>query len=170
MSDLDKVVQDINKHYGKGTMMVASEAKSLVVDRLSSGIFALDMALGGGYPRGRICMLKGEFSTGKSGLTLKATSEAQRACRFCGKRFEYTDMVGEFHEEDCDCGKREPMRVAVIDAEHSYDAGWATKWGVDATKTHVIQAEYAEQAPYREQKYLMKVGPPPKTSPRWPPS
>lgn len=146
MSELDKIVKGINKQYGDGTILRASEAKSLVIDRTTSGIFAVDMCLGGGYPRGRLIVVKGEYSTGKSALTLKGTAETQRHCRYCGTRFEYTDMVGEVHEDDCECGKREPMRVVVLDAEHSYDPVWAAKWGVDVNAVHVIQTEYAEQA------------------------
>jgi len=146
MNPLDKLVGEINKRYGGGTLLKASEAKSLVVDRLPSGVFDFDMKTGGGFPRGRITQLKGEFSTGKTALCLLAAAQAQRHCRLCGGRFEFIDMLGEVHEEKCKCGKKVPMRVVWLDAEHAFEASWAAKWGVDPASIYVIQAEYAEQA------------------------
>lgn len=146
MPTLDELVGDINKRYGEGTLLKASEATSLVLNRLPSGIFDLDMKMGGGFPRGRITQLKGEYSTGKTGVCLKAVAQAQRHCRYCGVRFEYVDMLGEVHEEKCKCGKKEPMRVVWLDAEHAFEADWAAKWGVDISAIYVIQTEYAEQA------------------------
>jgi len=143
---LDEIIAGVNKQYGKGTLLRANEAKSLVMSRIPTGIFDLDVKLGGGLPRGRITTLKGDFSTGKSAITIKTAGQAQRHCRICGKQFEYVDMLGEVHSTDCFCGKREPMRVVMLDAEHSFDPNWAEKWGVDVENTYVIQTEYAEQA------------------------
>jgi recombination protein RecA len=146
MASLDDIIQSINKQYGKGTLLKANEAKSLVLSRLPTGIFDLDVKLGGGLPRGRITVFKGEFSTGKSAVAMKAAGQAQKHCRVCGKQFEYVDMLGEVHEVDCLCGAKEPMRVVWLDAEHSFDPEWAKKWGVDVENTYIIQTEYAEQA------------------------
>lgn len=146
MGKLDSILADINKKYGEGTLLPAGEAKSLVVDRIPSNIFDLDMKIGGGFPRGRISMIKGEYSTGKSAICLKTAASAQKHCRFCGAQFEYVDLLGEVHEFDCKCGKREPMKVVWLDAEGTFDTGWAEKWGVDKKNTYLIQTEYAEQA------------------------
>lgn len=145
-NQLKALLAEINKKYGEGTILPASEAKALVTDRLPSGIFDLDMKIGGGWPRGRVSVLKGEFSTGKSAICLKTAVEAQRHCRHCGKRFEYQDVLGEIHEFECQCGLKEPMRVVWLDAEHSFDSDWAKKYGVDVANILVIQTEYAEQA------------------------
>ena len=146
MGVLDAVLSEINKRYGKGTILSASEAKTLSVNRLPSGIFDFDMKLGGGFPRGRITTVKGEFSTGKSAVCMKTAAQAQRHCRYCGKAFQYVDLLGEVHEFECKCGKKDPMRVVWLDAEHSFDTGWAARWGVNIDDIYVIQSEYAEQA------------------------
>jgi recombination protein RecA len=146
MQTLEETAKLINKVYGPGTLMIADEALGLVLDRTSSGVFDVDMKIGGGYPRGRITVIKGEYSSGKSVLCLLGAAHAQQHCRYCGKRFEHTDMLGEFHEYDCECKKREAMRVVWLDAEHSFDHGWAQKWGLQTSKAYVIQTEYAEQA------------------------
>ena len=146
MNPLDKIVAEVNKKYGEGTILRADEAKSLVTERIPTGVFDFDMRIGGGFPRGRITVIKGEYSTGKSVLCLLAAANAQRHCRHCGCAFEYVDLLGEVHELDCKCGKKNPMRVVILDAEHSFDADWAAKWGLDVSETYVIQTEYAEQA------------------------
>jgi len=146
MSGLDDVVQAVNSLYGAGTLLRATEAKNLVVSRLPTGIFDLDMKIGGGIPRSRITMLKGDFSSGKSAVGLRTTAQAQQHCRLCGERFELIDFAGEVHELNCSCGKREPMRVVWLDAEHSFDRLWAAKWGVNNERLYLLQAQYAEQA------------------------
>jgi len=146
MSTLESLIAKVNKQYGKGTLMPASEATSLVVDRISTGIFDLDMKTGGGIPRGRISMLKGEFSAGKSAVAMKVAACAQRQCRWCGGVFEWTDLFGEIHEEGCKCGKKEAMRVVWLDSEHAYSPQWSEQFGVDSSQILIIQTEYAEQA------------------------
>ena len=143
---IKQLLIDINKMYGEGTILPASEAISLVMERIPSGIFDLDMKIGGGFPRGRISVLKGGYSTGKSAICMKTAVEAQRHCRQCGKRFEYVDVLGEVHNYDCECGLKDPMRVVWLDAEHSFESAWAKRWGINLDTTLVIQTEYAEQA------------------------
>jgi len=146
MSKIDKILADVNKMFGKGTMLRAAEADSLVVDRIPTGIFDLDMKIGGGIPRGRITMFKGEYSTGKSSVAQKVVVNAQNTCRFCGEMFEWVDLLGEVHEKKCSCGKREPMRVGWFDVEHCYDPVWASKWGVRVEDLILSQPESAEMA------------------------
>lgn len=144
---LDKILSAINKKYGEGTLLKASDAKSLVVDRVSTGIFDLDLKIGGGIPRGRITTLKGEYSTGKSAVCLKLAAQAQRCDRLSGKPFVRVNMDGSVNELDHGRkGEPAPMRVVWLDAEHSFDPDWAAKWGVDTDSIYVIQTEYAEQA------------------------
>jgi recombination protein RecA len=143
---LEQLKASINKKYGAGTILPASEAISLVVDRIPFGVFELDVKIGGGIPRGRVTVIKGDYSTGKSGLTYKCACEAQKMCRFCGRPFEIVDIFGEVHELDCRCGKRVPMRIVLVDIEHAFDPLWTTRWGVDTKNLLLIQTEYAEQA------------------------
>jgi recombination protein RecA len=147
VSDIDRLIAKINSKYGKGTILRCDEAPALIIDRISSGIFALDICLGGGWPRGRISMLKGGFSAGKTVVFLKTVSMAQRCDRYTGKPFEIVDSCGEVTPVDCGReGDPEPMRVVWIDAERSFDANWARAWGVDTNTLLVIQPEYGEQA------------------------
>lgn len=142
---LDAVMKEINKVYGPGTLLAASDATSLVLDRISTGVFDLDMRIGGGWPRGRISVIKGEFSTCKTGLCLKGVASAQSCCRFCGTPMYTVDLYGESTEHGCVCGKNKPMRVVWLDAERSFSEDWAKKNGVDTSNILVIQTEYAEQ-------------------------
>lgn len=145
-SIIDQLAASINKKYGDGTILPASKAVSLVLDRIPFGVFELDVKTGGGAPRGRITVLKGDYSTGKTVLTYKCACEAQKMCRFCGRPYEIVDIFGEVHEIDCRCGKRVPMRVVVLDIEHAFDPLWTARCGVDTDSLLLIQTEYAEQA------------------------
>jgi recombination protein RecA len=75
---MDLAMSEINKKYGKGTILKCSEAKNLTMDRLETGIFELDLKIGGGVPRGRITTLSGDFSTGKSAMCMLIVANAQR--------------------------------------------------------------------------------------------
>jgi recombination protein RecA len=143
---LDKVIKVVNKAFGEGTLLRASEAKSLIVDRFGSGIFDLDLGLGGGVPRGRVVVYTGGYSSGKSSAAMLNVAQVQSTCRFCGTLFEHVDLLGEYHSYNCKCGQNEAMRCIWLDAEHSFDPTWAEKWGVDADNLYVIQTEFAEQA------------------------
>lgn len=145
-SPLDKILKDVNKTFGEGTLLRANEAKSLVVDRFDSGIFDMNMKIGGGIPRGRIITYKGDYSTGKSAVAMLNSAEAQSTCRFCGIRFEHIDLLGEYHSYNCTCGRNEKMRCVWLDAEHSFDPTWAEQWGIDTEALYIIQTEFAEQA------------------------
>lgn len=143
---LDEVIANVNGHFGTGTIVRASDAIGAVIDRVPFGIFDLDMRIGGGVPRGRISMLKGEYSGGKTALTLAATSQFQRHCRFCGTQFEFRLPFGEVVQTKCSCKKNEPMRVLLVDAEHAFDPDWAFKWGVNCEDLYIIEPTSAEQA------------------------
>jgi|GEM_PF-1837932 len=144
---LTSLIKSINDQYGPGTIMRAGEAPSLVLDRISTGIFSLDIGIGGGWPRGRISVLKGAFSAGKSVVSYLGAANAQRCDRFTGKPFLVKGLDGSMREVDFGAKGREPvrMRVVVFDAERSFDSSWAAKWGINVKDVFVIQAEYAEQ-------------------------
>lgn len=116
---LDIALSQLDKSYGKGTVMRLGDGDGLEVDSVSSGAFSLDLALGvGGYPRGRIIEIYGPESSGKTTLTLHAIAEAQKTGGVC----------------------------AFIDVEHALDASYAKKIGVDIDSLLMSQPDYGEQA------------------------
>jgi recombination protein RecA len=108
----------IEKQYGEGAIMKMGEEHAVRVERFSSGSLALDIALGGGIPRGRIVEIFGPESSGKTTLALHAIAEAQR-------------MGG---------------RAAFIDAEHALDVQYAKSIGVQIDDLLVSQPDDGEQA------------------------
>jgi recombination protein RecA len=108
----------IRKDHGDGSIMELSDRESVNIEKFSSGSFALDLALGGGVPKGRIIEIYGPESSGKTTLALHAIAEAQK--------------VGG--------------RAAFIDAEHALDLGYAKKIGVDIDALLVSQPDDGEQA------------------------
>jgi recombination protein RecA len=101
---LETALAQIEKDYGKGSIMRLGEKLGMNVEAISTGSLSLDMALGiGGVPRGRIVEIYGPESSGKTTLALHVLAEAQR-------------MGGE---------------VAFIDAEHALDPVYAKAVGVD---------------------------------------
>ena len=116
---LDAAMGQIEKQFGKGSVMKLGEFKSLNVDSISTGALNLDIALGiGGIPRGRIVEIYGPESSGKTTLALHAVAEAQK-------------KGGE---------------AAFIDAEHALDPVYAKKIGVDIDNLIVAQPDTGEQA------------------------
>jgi recombination protein RecA len=143
---LRAVVEKVNKSYGEGTLLPASEAISLNVDYLPSGVFDFDVKTGGGFPRGRITMLKGEYSAGKSALSYKAAASAQQRCRFCNTPIYTVSPFGEVIDHGCTCGQNTPMQVLWLDAERSFISSYAAQWGIDISKLYVMEVVTAEQA------------------------
>ena len=120
MKALDAVLLQIEKQYGKGSIMrLGEEAGNTEIEVLSSGCLTLDLALGiGGFPRGRIIEIYGPESSGKTTVALHAIAEAQK-------------MGGV---------------AAFIDAEHALDPVYAKKLGVDLDDLYVSQPDTGEQA------------------------
>ena len=117
--DLDKVLSDIEKQFGKGSIMKLGENTHMKVDVVSSGCLSLDIALGvGGYPRGRIVEIYGPESSGKTTFALQAIASVQK----------------------------QGGRAAFIDAEHALDPVYAEKLGVDINELLLSQPDTGEQA------------------------
>ena len=116
---LDAAMSQIEKQFGKGSVMKLGDYKSMNIEAISTGALNLDIALGiGGIPRGRIIEIYGPESSGKTTLALHAVAEAQK-------------KWGE---------------AAFIDAEHALDPSYAKKIGVDIDNLIVSQPDTGEQA------------------------
>ena len=116
---LEQVLNDIEKQFGKGSIMKLGENKHIKVDVCSSGCLSLDIALGvGGYPRGRIIEIYGPESSGKTTFALQAIAEHQK-------------LGG---------------RAAFIDAEHALDPEYAERLGVNIDELLLSQPDTGEQA------------------------
>ena len=116
---LDTAISQIEKNFGKGTIIKMGENPVMNVSAVSTGSISLDLALGiGGLPRGRIVEVYGPESSGKTTLTLHAIAEVQKA-------------GGE---------------AAFIDAEHALDPVYAKNLGVDIDNLLVSQPDSGEQA------------------------
>ena len=120
MKALDAVLLQIEKQYGKGSIMrLGEQAGQTEIEVIPSGCLTLDLALGiGGFPRGRIIEIYGPESSGKTTVALHAIAEAQK-------------MGGV---------------AAFIDAEHALDPVYAKKLGVNLDELYVSQPDTGEQA------------------------
>ncbi len=115
---LDLALAQIDKNFGKGTIMKMGNTKKLPIETIPSGSISLDLALGGGVPRGRITEIYGPESSGKTTLTLHIVAEAQKLGGQC----------------------------AFIDAEHALDPEYARRIGVDVDNLLISQPDSGEQA------------------------
>ena len=117
--DLDQILSDIEKQFGKGSIMKLGENQHMKVDVVSSGCLSLDIALGvGGYPIGRIIEIYGPESSGKTTFALQAIASVQKT----------------------------GGRAAFIDAEHALDPVYAEKLGVNINELLLSQPDTGEQA------------------------
>ncbi len=116
---LEQVLNDIEKQFGKGSIMRLGDNKHMEVDVCSSGSLSLDIALGvGGYPKGRIIEIYGPESSGKTTFALHAIAEVQKT----------------------------GGRAAFIDAEHALDPMYAKNLGVNINELLLSQPDTGEQA------------------------
>ena len=116
---LEQVLADIEKQFGKGSIMKLGEETHNEVETISSGSLTLDVALGvGGYPKGRIIEIFGPESSGKTTFALHAIAEVQKA----------------------------GGRAAFIDAEHALDPVYAKNLGVNINELLLSQPDTGEQA------------------------
>ena len=116
---LDQVLQDIEKQFGKGSIMKLGDNEKIETDVIPSGSISLDLALGiGGYPKGRIIEIYGPESSGKTTFALHAIAEAQK----------------------------KGGRCAFIDAENALDPQYAKNLGVNIDELLLSQPDNGEQA------------------------
>ena len=116
---LENTIGNIEKAFGKGTIMRLGSTPIENVEVISTGSISLDSALGiGGLPKGRVVEIYGPESSGKTTLAIHAIAEAQKAGGI----------------------------AAFIDAEHAFDMGYAKKLGVDVVNLLISQPDNGEQA------------------------
>ena len=115
---LSLALETIEKQFGKGSIMKLGEAHRAHVETVSTGSLSLDIALGGGIPKGRIIEVYGPESSGKTTLTLHAIAEIQK----------------------------NGGSAAFIDAEHALDPSYAKRLGVDTDNLLISQPDNGEQA------------------------
>jgi recombination protein RecA len=116
---LEQALGQIEKTFGKGSIMKMGDNLDMAIEAISTGSLALDMALGvGGVPKGRVVEIYGPESSGKSTLALHIVAEAQRNGGVC----------------------------AYIDAEHALDPVYARAIGVDVDELYISQPDTGEQA------------------------
>jgi len=120
MDAIQAALSQIKKEYGDGAIMEMGKAESVAIEKFPTGSLSLDLALGGGLPKGRIVEIYGPESSGKTTIALHAIAEVQRA----------------------------GGRAAFVDAEHALDLQYAAKIGVDTDKLLVSQPDDGEQALY----------------------
>lgn len=115
---LSLALSQIEKQFGKGSIMRLGEAQKVDVETIPTGSVSLDLALGGGIPKGRIIEVYGPESSGKTTLCLHAVAEVQRS----------------------------GGTAAYVDAEHALDPSYAKKIGVDTDNLLLSQPDSGEQA------------------------
>ncbi len=116
---IDLAIKQLDKAFGKGTLVRLGEKPEEKIDSISTGSLGLDMALGiGGIPQGRVIEIYGPESSGKTTLALQMIAECQKNGGIC----------------------------AFIDAEHALDVLYAKHLGVDVENLLVSQPDYGEQA------------------------
>lgn len=142
ISKLDEAILDINKKFGKNSIKKVSEAKSLDYIRIPTGILPLDLAIGGGLPRGRVSELIGKKSTIKTTACKKTISVWQKYCRECSTEIKTRKNK---KSESCKCGKNEKMQIIYIDSEGTYDKKWAEAIGVNNEEILLVQPENLEE-------------------------
>jgi len=116
---VDQAISQIEKQFGRGSIMKLGDSKAIDVPAISTGALSLDLALGvGGVPRGRVVEIYGPESSGKTTLALHIAAEAQAA----------GGVVG------------------FVDAEHALDVAYARNLGIDVDSLLVSQPDTGEQA------------------------
>ncbi len=115
---VELALAQIERNFGKGAIMKMGEANKIAVETIPTGSVSLDIALGGGIPRGRVIEIFGPESSGKTTMTLHIIAEAQKR----------------------------GGQAAFIDAEHALDPEYARRIGVDVDNLLISQPDSGEQA------------------------
>jgi len=117
---VDEAIDALNKKFGAGTIVRASQAKNSKLSFISSGVYAFDFATGGGFPENRMTGLRGNYSTFKSTIALLGAANFQR--------------------------KYSEGQVAYVDAEKAFDPIYAEKLGCDLDRILLVTPDSGEQA------------------------
>ncbi len=128
-------IEAVNKTYKSDIVQVGGKFKALNLPRFSSGMVGLDCALGGGWPFGRLAIVAGMESTGKTVTAIKAMSEVQNY-----------DHLTKAHQDFVDPEKFEKGSALFVDVEGTFDLDWAKANGFDDSHHIVARPEYSEQA------------------------
>ncbi len=115
---IELALSQIEKNFGKGAIMRMGEFKTIAVETVPTGSLSLDLALGGGIPKGRVIEIYGPESSGKTTLALHIIAETQK----------------------------QGGQAAFVDAEHALDPQYARKIGVDVDNLLISQPDNGEQA------------------------
>ena len=115
---IQKVIEDVNKKYGKGALVRGADARGLRINRLRTGSISIDVATGGGWAWGKLNEVFGPYSGGKSYVSQLTMAQTQK---------DYPNA-----------------NVALIDFEGAFDADWARKIGVDVDSLLISSPEYME--------------------------
>ena len=118
-SEVAALIDQIRKDKGEKTIIAGNQIPD--IERIPTGIFEVDFALGGGFPRGKISMIEGMESSCKSNI-------AQLVC-------------GSVQSQ-----AREDSKAVWVDLEHSYDPKWAVNFGIDNESIYVVKPGYGEEA------------------------
>ena len=132
---LKKLIAQANKKYGEGTIILGMDYPDL--QRMPTGIFSLDVEIGGGIPKGRIVIFTGNESTGKTSIAKKTIAQFQRTCRNC---------MGKLGGEEPCCENPEPHKAFFVDIEGSFDPVWFSALGGDIDSLYLSQPQFSEQA------------------------
>lgn len=144
---LRALMAEVAERYGQDSLVIASESKTTArIRRVPTGILSLDNAMGGGIPVSRTFQFRGEWSSGKTLLMLRAAAAFQRHCRTCGKLMVEWDELRQTGTKKVCCRAPEPCRVAWFDSEGAWDRVWSAKFGVDSDRVYLSQSEFAEEA------------------------
>jgi recombination protein RecA len=117
---MEEVVEALNKKYGANTIICADDAKGAEIKFVSTGSYALDLALGGGFPENRIIEIRGPFSSFKSTISL----------------FTVKNFLKKYPEG----------RAIYIDLEKSFDRIYAKRLGIDLKRVYLVNNDSGEQA------------------------
>lgn len=128
-----QAIARMRKDWGDSILMQASDFGIAPIPRIPTGIFNLDYALGGGFPVGRVNVVWGHKSSGKTTSLLRAIAHAQRMCAQCW-RFRV----------ECTCKKTRTPTIAYLDVEGTVDIPWAMRLGVDPKQMILSIPETAE--------------------------
>jgi len=126
----------VRKKFGEGSLKLASNAEYQTIPRFSTGILALDWALGGGIPRGRMSVISGGWSSSKTRTALSLIADAQNRSVINGK-YLWENMPEE---------ERVPFNCAFVDAEGTFSPAWAQGCGVNLETLQLSRPLNQEEA------------------------